>query len=105
VHGRGRSGSVESRIRSRDLSPGYTFMLTGGGNLVKNGNNGWVCTLTFIQRRARQSGGVPPRPAGGTMSGGTATGTNCSVMTIDPSTFFSDHVVGRQWRGGSGFTA
>jgi len=67
--------------------PNYAFMLVGGGNLVKNGNNGWVCTWTFNTTTGASVGGTPPRATGGTMSGGTATGTNCSIMTVDPSTF------------------
>jgi hypothetical protein len=66
--------------------PNYTFMVTGGGNLVKSGNNGWVCSWTFNMQTGPSVGGTPPRAAGGTMTGGTATGT-CSVMTIAPSTF------------------
>jgi hypothetical protein len=66
--------------------PNSSFSLTGGGNLVKNGNNGWVCAWTFNGQTGLSVGGSPPRAAGGTMTGGTASGV-CSVMTVAPSTF------------------
>jgi hypothetical protein len=79
--------------------PSYSFMLTGAGNLVKNGNNGWNCTWTFNVQTGSSVGGTPPRAAGGTMSGGTASGVNCSVMTMDASTF---SITSSDSNGGSG---
>lgn len=80
--------ALSSRAFAAGLAPpNYTFMLVGGGNLVKNGNNGWACTWTFNTQTGPSVGGTPPRAAGGTMTGGTATGVNCSIMTVDPTTF------------------
>lgn len=79
--------------------PDTPFFLSGGGNLVKNGNNGWVCNWIFQLQTDPSAGGFPPRASGGTIAGGSATGTNCSVMSMDPTTF---SITSSNSSGGSG---
>jgi hypothetical protein len=81
------------------IPPNASFTLVGGGNLVRNGNNGWVCQWTLNMQTGASIGGTPPRAAGGNLVNGTATGT-CSVMTVDPSTF---SILNADANGGTGF--
>jgi len=67
--------------------PDYSFIIVGGGNLVKNGNDGWSCLWNFKMTSGPSVGGTPPRAAGGTMPGGTAGVDTCTQMTVAPSTY------------------
>ena len=81
--------------------PNYAFLINGPGNLIKNGGQAiWACSWNFKMQSGASIGGNPPQASGGTMTGGTAPGgTNCSVMTIEPTTW---SITSSNGTGGSG---
>jgi hypothetical protein len=69
--------------------PEYSFSIYGPGNLIKNGGQAaWSCSWNFKMESGASTGGNPPRTSSGTMTGGTAPApSQCSVMSISPTTW------------------
>lgn len=88
--------------------PDTLLTASGASHLVKNGNEIWACTLSFALKTGPAAGSyATPRASGGMVLSGSATGTNCQILTVDATSFsinsyFANGGIGYNTDGGNG---